>query len=185
GDYGMANIAPPTFFNIKLSSYSSQYYLILFLFLLVVWLTRNFVKSKSGMALRAMRDSEAGALVTGINLANYKLLAFVVSSAFAGLAGVLYAHSVSYLNASNFGLGFSIDLLAITIIGGIGTLWGALLGSILWVLIRNFLSMAHLEVLAGVIFGILLIVVVLALPTGLSEIITRANKWLSRKKVTE
>ncbi len=134
------------------------------------------------MALQAMRDSETGAVVTGINLANYKLLAFVVSSAFAGLAGVLYAHSVTYLNASDFGLGFSIDLLAITIIGGIGTLWGSLLGSILWVLVRNFLSMAHLEVLAGVIFGVLLIVVVLSLPMGLSEIIIRANRWLNGKK---
>jgi len=183
GDNGMANITPPALFNYKFASYSSQYYLILFLFLLIIWLTRNFIKSKSGMALQAMRDSEAGALVTGINLSNYKLLAFVVSSAFAGLAGVLYAHTVTYLNASNFGLGFSIDLLAITIIGGIGTLWGGLLGSILWVLVRNFLSMAHLEVLAEIIFGIVLIVVVISLPRGLSEIIMRVNKWLNRKKV--
>jgi branched-chain amino acid transport system permease protein len=182
GDYGLANITPPSLFNWRFSSYSSQYYIILLFFLLVVWLTKNFIKSKSGIALQAMRDSETGAVVTGINLANYKLLAFVISSAFAGLAGVLYAHTVTYISATDFGLGFSIDLLAITIIGGVGTLWGSLLGSILWVLVRQLLSMAHLEALAGILFGILLIVVILSLPRGLSEIIIRINQRLNRKK---
>jgi branched-chain amino acid transport system permease protein len=151
--------------------------------LLTIWLARNFIRSKSGMALQAMRDSETGAVALGINISNYKLLAFIISSAFAGLAGVLYAHLVTYLNASNFGLGFSIDLLAITIIGGLGTLWGGLLGSILWVLVRNFLSLAHFEMFAGVIFGIILIIVVIFLPRGLSEIIIRINQRMNRKRV--
>jgi branched-chain amino acid transport system permease protein len=183
GDYGLANIPSPQIFKFEFSSNFTQFYLILVLFLFTTWITRNFIRSKSGMALRAMRDSETGAVSLGINIANYKLLAFIISSAFAGLAGVLYAHSVTYLNASNFGLSFSIDLLAITIIGGLGTLWGSLLGAILWVLVRNFLSLAHLEVYAGIFFGIILIVIILFMPRGLSEIILRV-KLLNRKKAT-
>jgi branched-chain amino acid transport system permease protein len=183
GDYGFANISPPQIFKFVFSSNFSQFYLILGLFLLATWITRNFIRSKSGMALQAMRDSETGAVSLGVNIANYKLLAFIVSSAFAGLAGVLYAHLVTYLNPGNFGLGFSIDLLAITIIGGLGTLWGSLFGAILWVLVRNFLSTAHLEVYAGIFFGIILILIILFMPRGLSEIIFRVNKLLNRKKV--
>jgi len=117
--------------------------------------TRNFIRSKSGMALQAMRDSETGALAVGINASHYKLLAFVLASAFAGLAGVLYAHSVSYLNTGNFGLDLSINLLAITIIGGMGTVWGVVLGS----LPVGLCAEPHgsgLEMLTGVLFGVIL-----------------------------
>jgi branched-chain amino acid transport system permease protein len=183
GDYGFANISPPKIFKFVFSSNFSQFYMILGFLLLTIWLARNFIRSKSGMALQAMRDSETGAVALGINISNYKLLAFIISSAFAGLAGVLYAHSVTYLNAFNFGLAFSIDLLAITIIGGLGTLWGSLLGAILWVLVRNFLSLAHFEVFAGVIFGVMLIIVVVFLPRGLSEIIIRINQRMNRNRV--
>lgn len=184
GDYGLRNIPPPSLFGFELQNNLSQFYLVLGCLLLVIFVTRNFIKSKSGMALQAMRDSETGARAVGINISNYKLLAFIIASAFAGLGGVLYAHSVTYLHPTNFGLGFSIDLLAITIIGGIGTLWGVVLGSFLWVLVRNLMG-TGLEVLTGVLFGVILILVVLFLPRGLSEIFFRISNRFKSKEVQE
>jgi len=114
-----------------------------------------------------------------VNISYYKVLAFVISSALAGLAGALYAHSVSYLGPSNFGLALSIDFLAITIIGGLGTIGGPILGSVLWIIVPRLFG-THLESMATVIFGVILIIVVLTLPHGLYELIGKLNKLFRR-----
>lgn len=179
GDHGFRNIPTFEIFGYNLESSQSKFYLILFFFLLIFYISRNFIKSKSGKSLIAMRDSEVGALSVGVNISNAKLLAFVLASIFAGLSGVLYAHNISYLHPNNFGLALSIDLLAITIIGGLGTLWGPILASLFWIFLP-FIIGSKLELLAGVIFGIVVIIVVLFLPRGLSEIIFRIEKNLKR-----
>ncbi len=179
GDQGFRNIPTFEIFGFKFNTNHSKYYLILFFFLLTFYISRNFIKSKSGKSLIAMRDSEVGALSVGVNISNAKLLAFVLSSIFAGLSGVLYAHNISYLHPGNFGLALSIDLLAITIIGGLGTLWGPILASLFWIFLP-FIIGHRLELLAGVIFGIVVIFVVLFLPRGLSEIIFRIERNLKK-----
>lgn len=179
GDHGFRNIPTFEIFGYKFNTDFSKFYLILFFFIVVFYISRNFIKSKSGKSLIAMRDSEVGALSVGVNITNAKLLAFVLASIFAGLSGVLYAHNISYLHPSNFGLALSIDLLAITIIGGLGTLWGPILASLFWIFLP-FIIGSRLELLAGVIFGIVVIIVVLFLPRGLSEIIFRIEKNLKR-----
>jgi branched-chain amino acid transport system permease protein len=178
-DHGLMNIPPISIFNFSFSSEISKYYLFLVFLVITIILIRNFLRGKSGMALRAMRDSEYGALACGINISYYKILAFVISSALAGLAGALYAHSISYLHPMNFGLGLSIDFLAITIIGGLGTLFGPILGSFLWIILPRFFG-THLESMATVVFGIILIIIVLFLPRGLYEIIEKFDRILKR-----
>jgi len=178
-DHGLMNIPPIKVFNFSFSSEISKYYLFLAFLVLVVILIRNFLRGKGGMALKAMRDSEFGALACGINISYYKILAFVISSALAGLAGALYAHSISYLHPMNFGLGLSIDFLAITIIGGLGTIFGPILGSFLWIILPRFFG-ARLESMATVLFGVILILVVLFLPRGLYEIIEKFDRILKR-----
>jgi branched-chain amino acid transport system permease protein len=179
GDQGFRNIPTFDLFGFKLESYSSKFYLILFFFLLTYFISRNFIKSKSGKSLIAMRDSEVGALSVGVNISNAKLLAFILASVFAGLSGVLYAHDISYLHPSNFALPLSIDLLAITIIGGLGTLWGPILASLFWIFLPLIIG-SKLELLSSVIFGIVVILVVLFLPRGLSEIIFRIERNLKK-----
>jgi len=178
-DHGLMNIPPIKVFNFSFSSEISKYYLFLAFLVLVVILIRNFLRGKGGMALKAMRDSEFGALACGINISYYKILAFVISSALAGLAGALYAHSISYLHPMNFGLGLSIDFLAITIIGGLGTIFGPILGSFLWIILPRFFG-TSLESMATVLFGVILILVVLFLPRGLYEIVEKFDRILKR-----
>ncbi len=180
-DRGLTNIPAISIFNFKFESEMTKYYLFVAIFLLTVFLVRNLLKSKSGMAFRAMRDSEVGATVFGVNIAYYKVLAFVLSSFLAGLSGALYAHSISYLHPLNFGLGLSVEMLAITIIGGLGTLWGPIMGSVLWVVVPRLFG-ARLEAMAGVLFGVVLILVVLFLPRGLYELLSKAERLFSRQE---
>lgn len=180
-DQGLRNIPAISIFNFVFEKEFLKFYLFLGIFLIVVLLVSNFLKSKSGMAFRAMRDTELGAIVNGINISYYKILAFVISSALAGLAGALYAHSISYLHPNNFGLGLSVELLAITIIGGLGTLWGPLLGSVLWIVLPRLFG-SKLEAMSSVLFGVVLILVVLFLPRGLSEVIFRIDRLFNKPK---
>lgn len=178
-DRGLTNIPPISLLSFKFQSEISKYYLFLTIFLITVFMINNLLKSKSGMAFKAMRDSELGATVFGVNIAYYKILAFVISSFLAGLSGALYAHSISYLHPMNFGLGLSVELLAITIIGGLATLWGPIMGSILWIVVPRLFG-AKLEAMAGVLFGIILILVVLFLPRGLYELVLKLNNLFTK-----
>jgi len=86
-DRGLTNVPPVTIFGYQFSSEFAKYYLYLAILLLTIFLVNNLLKSKTGMAFRAMRDSEVAAKVFGINISYYKVLAFVISSFLAGVAG--------------------------------------------------------------------------------------------------
>ncbi len=175
GDHGLRSISPLKILNFEFYSEFSKYYLFLFMMVTIFLLVKNLINSRSGRALRAIRDAELTAESVGINVAYYKLVAFVLSSMIAGLSGALYAHSVSYLHPNTFGLGFSIEFLAMAIVGGLGTIWGPLLGASFWVLLPRIIG-PRLEYLSTVVFGIAVILSVMFLPYGLSEIIYRLEK---------
>ncbi len=177
GDQGLRNIPPINIFGYEFQSEIQKYYLFLFILIIVFILVKNLVNSRSGRALRAIRDAELTAETMGINIAYYKVVAFVASSMIAGLSGVLYAHSISYLHPVNFGLSFSIELLAITIVGGLATIWGPLLGALFWVLLPRLIGV-RMEFLATTLFGIMVILSIRFFPRGLSEIIFKLEKKL-------
>ena len=93
------------------------------------WYARNLVASRPGRALSAVRDSEVAAAVMGVGIARYKAAAFTVSSMYAGLAGVLMALSYGRIVPDTFGLALSIDFLVMIVIGGIGSVGGAVAGA--------------------------------------------------------
>lgn len=177
GDQGLRNIPPINIFGYEFQSEIQKYYLFLFILIIVFILVKNLVNSRSGRALRAIRDAELTAETMGINIAYYKVVAFVASSMIAGLSGALYAHSISYLHPVNFGLSFSIELLAITIVGGLATIWGPLLGALFWVLLPRLIGV-RMEFLATTLFGIMVILSIRFFPRGLSEIIFKLEKKL-------
>lgn len=177
GDQGLRNIPPLNVFGYEFQSEIHKYYLFLIILIIVFILVKNLVNSRSGRALRAIRDAELTAETMGINIAYYKVVAFVISSMIAGLSGALYAHSISYLHPVNFGLIFSIELLAMTIVGGLATIWGPLLGALFWVLLPRLIG-ARMEFLATTFFGIMVILSIRFFPRGLSEIIFRLERKL-------
>jgi branched-chain amino acid transport system permease protein len=107
------------------------WYLGLVLAALSYVVARNLVNSRSGRALKALRDSEVAAAVMGVNVQGYKARAFFVSSMYAGLAGVLLALSIGSIAPESFGLAVSVDYLAMIVLGGLGSVGGAAIGAVI------------------------------------------------------
>ena len=123
-------VAKPVIFGIPFQDEPSFYYLCLFFLVVVLWLTRNLLRSPTGRAWIAIRDSEIAAQSMGVNLAIYKSIAFAYSAALMGLAGALFAHKIAYLAPDIFTILLSIQFLLLVIVGGLGSLHGAVFGAI-------------------------------------------------------
>jgi branched-chain amino acid transport system permease protein len=145
-----------------------RYYLGLSLVVLTMAVIIFVTRSKTGLGMLAIRDDELAAEVTGVKVLKYKVIALLISSALAGLAGGLYAFvRLSFWNISSvFSPTWTFDAVLCVVIGGAGTLFGPVIGSVFLVvlseLFANTLGQAHL-----IIFGLLFILVVLFMPRGL------------------
>ncbi|HXW28558.1 MAG TPA: branched-chain amino acid ABC transporter permease [Xanthobacteraceae bacterium] len=117
------------------------YYLCFALLIAVMLSALNLLRSPTGRAFVAIRDSETAAKSLGINLAVYKVMAFSISAGITGLAGCLYAHKLSFISPEMFTLLLSLEFIIVIIIGGIGSLHGAVLGSIFVVMVDPCLTL--------------------------------------------
>jgi branched-chain amino acid transport system permease protein len=141
---------------------------------LVAWL---LVRGRIGRAWRATRDGEVAATSSGVNPALYKTFAFGVSAAYAGAAGALFAIEIAYVNPDTFPVGFSILLLASAVIGGLGSLAGAVFGAILYEFLPIYsqkpplISSEFADQAPAVVFGVFLIVIMLLLPGGVAGLL--------------
>jgi branched-chain amino acid transport system permease protein len=139
-----------------------------FVFLLAWWL----LDSRFGRSLRAIRDSELAATAYGVNRAKYKVLAFGVSAAFAGVAGSLFAINVAYVAPDTFPIQLSLFLLVGAVVGIFGSIWGAVLGALLILFLPDIVGLIpHVDTKqAGpttFFFGLVLVVLMLVLPVVL------------------
>ena len=123
-------VAPPVIFGISFADEREFYFLCLFFLVVALWLTRNLLRAPTGRAWIAIRDSEIAAQSMGVNLAIYKSMAFAYSAALMGLAGALFAHKIAYLAPDIFTILLSIQFLLLVIVGGLGSLHGAVFGAI-------------------------------------------------------
>jgi branched-chain amino acid transport system permease protein len=149
-------------------SLTPRYYMGLLLVAVAIVVVALVTRSKLGLAMTAIRDDEQAAQVTGVKVFKYKVIALVISAILAGLAGGLYAFvRLSFWQISAvFSPGWTFDAVLAVVIGGAGTLFGPVIGSVFLVVLSeifaNTLGQAHL-----IIFGFLFILVVLFLPQGL------------------
>src|SRR5699024_9555168 len=116
------------------------YVFIAILFMLIFVAARRIIQSPLGSTLVAIRENEARASAVGYNVRHFKLLAFVLSGAITGIAGVLYAMLLNFAPLSNIELSMSESILVMTIIGGAASLFGSLLGAASIVILGEFLS---------------------------------------------
>ncbi len=165
GKVGFRNVPNPDIFGIEISSDIGKYYIIVFFTILLFIVGYNILQAKTGRALKAIRESEFAARSAGIDVAKYKLIAFVISAIYAGVAGALYAHTVRYIAPTDFGLGVSINLLAMIVVGGLASMSGNFIGATLMIGVPFFFSRINLPM--SIIFGVMLIVVVMFFPRGL------------------
>lgn len=130
---GYAGFAVPglKIFGVSLGKVWQQYYVDLVFTLLVVWGSANLFRSRTGRSFLAVRDSELSARCLGVNVERVKIQAFGVSAAITGLAGVLLAHHLAYLAPDVFGVLESLKLMLMIVVGGLGSILGAIFGAIL------------------------------------------------------
>jgi branched-chain amino acid transport system permease protein len=149
---------------------TSWFWVFLFLFL-VVLVMRNLLHSSYGRAVVSVREDEIAAKAMGINIADYKILAFVLGSAFAGLAGGLYAHINGFLHPNSFNFIKSFDPMIIIVMGGLGSMTGTLAASFLWALILEGVLRLVLpqgfETWRYVVYPLLLLLLMLLRPSGM------------------
>lgn len=131
------------------------------LLLITLFIVLNLIHSRDGRAIMAIRDNTIAAESVGINITKYKLMAFTISAALAGVAGVLYAHNISTLTAlpKNFGYNMSIMILVFVVLGGIGNIRGSIIAAVLLTLLPELLR--GLNNYRMLIYAIVLIVMML------------------------
>ena len=142
-------------------------YLFIIAFLLVLLtlaVMQNFIRSKHGRAVTAIRDNEIAARATGINVTKYKLLTFIMSAAFAGVAGVLYSYSNYTVQSLKFGYNYSIEILVMVVLGGMGSINGAIVSAALITFLNTKLATiltGEMAVLQNLLYALILIVIVI------------------------
>lgn len=141
------------------------YALICVVLLIATWLSLNLVNSPIGRALIAMKGSEVTAQVSGIDVARYKLLIFVISAVYASLAGSLFAHYMEFITPGEADLLYSFEILIVVLLGGMGSIFGAIVAAAILISMPHLLSQFHdYEML---IFGLVLVFVMMFLPRGI------------------
>ena len=153
------------------------YFLLVLLTAAAFWVTRNLIYSRPGRSIIAIRDNETGAAVSGVNLAMTKTLTFGVSAALGGLAGTMYAMAIQFVAPDVFGINLAIFLIVGLVVGGVGTLSGAVIGGLVIIFVPLWASQVEavpavpdrfLRGPTGTFFlGVLLIVLTFFLPGGI------------------
>lgn len=169
------HLKPVEILGWKLASDAEFYFLCLALTVLCCLACINLLRSPTGRAFVAIRDSEISASCMGVNLAKYKTLSFAISAALTGVGGALYAHKIAFISPEQFTLFASIELITIVILGGVGFLHGAVLGAAFIIVLPQLISIAKdwlPEAMAptglqAVVFGLILILFIIFEPHGL------------------
>jgi branched-chain amino acid transport system permease protein len=183
GNSGLA-VQPPTLFGWALDSSAEFYFLCLAVAVLCTLAILNLLRSPTGRAFVAIRDSEISAQSMGIHLARYKTLSFALSAAMAGVGGALYAHKIMFLSPEQFSIIQSIDLLLMIVVGGLGSVHGVFLGAIFLITMPQLIAVAkdYLPESVGqspglqtVIYGVVLVAFVMFEPHGLY------GRWLKMR----
>ena len=164
GAVGIFNIKRPVFAGEELAE-TGYYYLVLAALLLSLTFVSNLINSRVGRALIAVRENEDAAGSLGINIARHKNIAFVISTAMAGLAGSLYAHLNQFISPETFTMRQSIQFLAMIVIGGLGSNAGAIVGAVTLTILPELLY--GFEDYSLIVYGIILLLFMIFLPDGL------------------
>ena len=152
--------------GLRTPRFDKQYLFIIgfILVLITVFVIQNLLRSKHGRAITAIRDNEIAARATGINVTKYKLIGFIVSSAFAGIAGVFYSFANSTVKASVFNYNYSIEILIMVVIGGMGSITGSIVSATVITYINTQLQTiltGDLAVLKDILYALILVLIVI------------------------
>jgi branched-chain amino acid transport system permease protein len=185
GNAGM-HVKAINLWGLDTSSNEGFYAVCLVVTVLSTLAVMNLLRSPTGRAFVAIRDSEISAQSMGIHLARYKTLSFMISAALAGVGGALYAHKLQFISPDQFNILQSVDLLLLVVIGGLGSIHGAFLGAIFLITMPQLISLGkdflpavigQAPGLQGLVYGLVLIAFVMFEPMGLYGRWLKIRTW--------
>lgn len=177
GAMGIGGIELPHWFGREMQK-AEYLVLILIVFILLLIFDRKLERSWIGLAWSSIREDEMAAQAMGVDIVKFKVLAFTIGSAVAGLAGGFYAHFLTFIMPQNFGFSQSILILCMVVFGGIGTRWGPILGAVVLGILPE-ISRPIMEY-RTFIYGILLLVMMRFQPEGILGAESYLNKLVKR-----
>src|ERR1700742_3075423 len=181
-------VPTPTIFGLAVDDATGIYYVSLVVLVFVLWLSANLLRSPTGRAMVAIRDSEVSAQSMGIHLARYKTMVFAVSAGMTGLAGALFAHYVRFLAPDAFDVLLSVQFVTIVFVGGLGSLRGAIFGALFVRLLPQFIAIVRDDLPFGIgrmpglepsLFGLVLVLVILFQPGGINGLWLKIKDWFT------
>lgn len=170
GPMGIAGIPPISFFGYTFTHVWQYFYLILLIFSIIFIVIKRLENSKIGRAWFAIREDETAARCCGINVVRYKVLAFAISASIGGIGGCFFAKWFSFIHPDMFKFWESILILCLIVFGGMGNVYGVMLGALVLIpiteVLRNVLPQEYVQA-RYLIFGVLLVIMMRFRPNGL------------------
>lgn len=165
------------------------YYLVWGFTIIIILISLNIANSNAGRSLRAIQGDPLAAQMLGVNIWMRKVEIFVISGIYSSIAGSLYTHYITYLNPGPFSLHYSVLVLAMIVVGGMGSIWGAFWGALILTALPEYLR--EFETFNPVFYGLIMMLIIILMPGGISEGIDKLNqkllqprlRFLSRKEV--
>jgi branched-chain amino acid transport system permease protein len=156
--------APPAWFNLGQDAWI--YYMVLAFTVVVFWLVRNFVGGSNGRALAGIREGELAASSMGVDVNRLKVIVFGAGSMLAGVGGALATFTIGFIGPDSFTLMLSISFLAAIVVGGLGTIWGALVAGLFLQFVPSYASDLG-QAFSGAVYGGILIACMTLMPNGI------------------
>lgn len=178
---GIVLIKPEAPFGLPLDEDQWLYFFALLVALVMFWIAHNLLSSGSGRAMRAIRDHAMAAEAMGVDNRHYKSMAFGVSAAYTGVGGALAAIAVQFVSPDSFTMFLSISLLVGIVVGGVGTLWGAVYGAIFVMFVPN-LAEEISKAAPWAVYGVVLILVMFVMPGGVVGLLRQMQARFSPAK---
>jgi branched-chain amino acid transport system permease protein len=183
GPSGFPGIVGISLGSLVLDSDRKFYFFIWGVFLVIFTLTLNLTESRLGRALQAIHEKDLTAQALGIPSHRYKVLVFVLSALYAAIAGFCYAHYVTFISPKTFDIFYSVQVVTMVVVGGMGSLWGGLAGTVLLTCLPEMLQ--RFEDLHTLIYGLILMGVLVFCPQGLLPTVHAARWWRRRGSVPQ
>ncbi|MFC3608585.1 branched-chain amino acid ABC transporter ATP-binding protein/permease [Stutzerimonas tarimensis] len=179
GHSGVSDLPPISLFGMALDRGNKIFYLIWAILLLAILITQNLLNSREGRAIRALKGGQVMAESMGVNTFRSKMVVFLIAALFASVSGWLYAHNQRFVSPTPFGLHMGIEYLFMALIGGVGSVWGALLGSGILTMLKQWLENLLPQLLGSggnyetIVFGLLIVLLMQRAPGGLWPLLMR------------
>ena len=184
--YGISSISQPVIFGVPFDTPDKYYYISLPVMIIAVYFSYSILKSSIGRAFMSVREDPISAAASGIDIKNYKILAFILSAMFAGAAGAVYAHlPPGYIHPNNYTVIEMVTFLAMVVFGGLGHIWCGIIGAIIITIVYDLTRPLYEYQLF--IFGLTIVLTILFMPKGIGGFIDKIfiDKRFKKKKVEE